>query len=73
MNATETPFTVTVTLGASTYTATVNDSSVKITENGAHVGDGRWDFENHRIEDCEADLGEDVYDALDAAILSVKV
>jgi hypothetical protein len=29
------------------------------------AGDGRW---SGRIEDCAADLGDDVYDAIDAAL-----
>lgn len=62
-----------VTMGDSEYTVTVNDGRVSISENGILAGTGRWDSDNHRIEDCPADLGEDVYDALDAAILSVEV
>lgn len=64
--------TATITIDNSEYTATVNGSRVTISRNEVWVGDGRWDYENHRIEDCPADLGEDVYDALDAAILSVE-
>jgi hypothetical protein len=60
--------TVTVTIDGNDYTATLEDGQVTLTENGKWAGKGRWDEPNARIEDCAADLGEDVYDALDAAL-----
>jgi hypothetical protein len=39
---------------------------VSISRDGIGVGHGWWG--GQRIEDCDADLGDDVYEALDAAI-----
>lgn len=58
--------TATIAHGNTTYTATLEDDRVSITEDGVHVGSGRWN--GRAIYDCPADLGDEVYEALDAAL-----
>ena len=48
------------------YSISIDGETVSISADGVWVGRGRWN--GAAIEDCAADLGDDVYDALDAAI-----
>lgn len=56
---------VSVSVGGVEYSATMEEDRVSIYQSGVHAGDGRWFL---GIEDCDADLGEAVYTALDEAI-----
>lgn len=61
--------TASVTIDSSTYTITLDaEGAVSISRDGVWSGDGRWDADSHRIEDCPADLGEEVYEALEEAL-----
>lgn len=64
--ATTTETTLTVT--AAGYTATLDRTTgtVRIDGPEAWAGDGRWDGAS--IVDCAANLGDDAWDALDAAL-----
>lgn len=59
-----------VEVEAQGYSASVTaDGKVSISnERGEWAGDGRWDADACRIEDCAADLGDDVYEALEETI-----
>lgn len=57
---------VTISVNGHDYTATVDDGRVALTEDNMSVGVGRWN--GHAIVDCPADIGDAVYDALDAAV-----
>jgi hypothetical protein len=49
------------------YTATLDGDTVEICDAESHLaGSGKW---NGSIQDCTADLGDDVYAALDCALL----
>jgi len=48
------------------YRATLERNRVTIERNGVWAGTGTWSGE--RIEDCPADLGDNVYEALDEAL-----
>lgn len=49
------------------YTAKLDGGVVEICDSESHwVGTGKWDGS---IQDCTADLGDDVYEALDTALL----
>jgi len=49
-----------------TYTARVtSESDISISRDGIWAGNGKW---TNCISDCAADLGEDVYEALEDAI-----
>ena len=58
-----------ITVQAAGYEATVDGDKVSISRDGVWSGTGRWI--GTRIEDCTANLGDDVYDALDDAIAAV--
>lgn len=59
----------TVTINDTTFTATVEGDRVTISADGVWAGEGKWAADRGVIEDCAADLGDDVYDALDAALV----
>lgn len=61
--------TVTVEIGGRTYEAGIIGDTVTILRDGVQVGQGGWDGE--QIADCDADLGDDVYEALDEALVEV--
>lgn len=54
-----------VVVGGHAYTASLSGSDVTIYRDGVLAGSGWW---GGRIQDCPADLGDDVYDLLDRAI-----
>jgi hypothetical protein len=59
-----------ITVTAAGYVATLDVSTSRVSishEDGIWSGDGRWD--GARIVDCAANLGDEVYDALDEALL----
>lgn len=64
----------TVTVDGTMYTASVRWPRVEISRGGELVGTGEvyyWDHggkDGYRIEDCAADLGGDVFEALDNAL-----
>lgn len=45
---------------------TLDGGAVTITVGGVWAGSGRWT--GSRVEDCAVDLGEDVWEQIDAAI-----
>lgn len=57
---------VTVTVRDLDYTATLENGSVTISRDGIWAGKGRWN--GVAIEDCAADLGEEVYQAIEVAL-----
>ena len=63
---------VTITLNGHEYTATLargpqdTRTSVSISKDGIWAGNGYWS--GKRIEDCAANLGDEVYDELDSEI-----
>jgi len=60
-------FEVEVQYNGAEYTASVDENLVvRISRDGVFAGKGEW-AEDH-VESCDADLGDEVYDALDAAI-----
>lgn len=60
---------VEVTVDGVEYTAKIDGGKVVISAGGVWAGNGRWN--GHQIEDCGADLGDAVYEALDAVIRGV--
>lgn len=65
--------TATITHAGHTFTATVREERVTISENGVWAGEGR--YTKYGIEDCPAILGdedvsEEIYRLLDAALAS---
>lgn len=57
---------ISITIADAAYTASIENSRVEIHRDGVWAGTGRWDG---RIVDCAADLGDDVYEALDEALV----
>lgn len=57
---------VTVAINGHEYTGSLEDGKVRIAKDGIWSG-AAW-FINGRIQDCAADLGEDVYDAIESAL-----
>ena len=49
------------------------DVRVIISAGGVYAGRGGWDAVNKRIEDCDADVPDEAYEALDAALLAAMV
>jgi hypothetical protein len=62
---------ITTTIDGCDFTVVIIENKVTIYQDGIYSGDGV--LYNGRIEDCPADLGEDVYEALDCAIREAEV
>ena len=58
---------VTIDHDDTTYTATLDGAKVTISRDGMWSGDGRWT--GKAITDCAANIGDEVYDALDEALV----
>lgn len=57
--------------GDHTYTADLDADRVTLARDGVWAGTGRWT--GRSIVDCPADVGDDVYEALDALLTGLSV
>ena len=61
-----------VTHNGTDYTLEIDgDAIVEIYSEGRWLGDGLWN--GRQIDDCTADLGDELYGALEGAILDAEV
>ena len=60
--------TITITIGSHDYTATLNGEHITIERDGLWAGEGV--YADGQIRDCSADIGEEVYEALEQALAS---